>query len=399
MITPSDIKEQAERWYKEFLIAEVAGKDFFPRDIRFGHVRPSETLEGFQKIREWVEDLRACSKEKAGYGYLIEFVERKDQRIGKQQFPNRIYFDNKDDYLLFIGREKEFQSFKSAVAKVVGAIPRLYDWILINPLRIIEHLKGWDDLIKVCKYFIANPSPNLYIRELPIEVHTKFIEENKAILRQLLNFLIEDHINKGENEFEKRFNLKCNEPLIRIRILDKDIAKKYFSEYFRCLADLSIPQGEFALLNIDCKRIFILENKTNFSNIFNFLSLPVLKDSIAVFGKGFQLALLKNASWFYEKQIIYWGDIDIHGFQMLSQLRSYFPQTRSLMMDFETFNEFRNFCVNGTETNIHELPNLTVEERSFFKFLVGLKERNRLEQEKISHAYVVRKIKDLPELL
>ncbi len=394
MITPSDIKEQAARWYKEFLIAEVAGRDFFPRDIRFGKVRASETLEGFQKIREWVEDLRACSKEKAGYGYLIKFVERKDQRIGKQQFPNRIYFDNKDDYLLFIGREKEFQLFKSAVAKIVGAIPRLYDWILINPLRIIEHLTAWDDLIKVCSYFIANPSPNLYIRELPIEVHTKFIEENKAILRRLLDFLIEDYINKGENEFEKRFNLKYNEPLIRIRILDEDIARESFSN----LTDLSIPQGEFNLLNIDCKRIFILENKTNFSNIFNFLTMPLLKDSIAIFGKGFQLDLLKDAIWLREKQIIYWGDIDVHGFQMLSSLRSYFPQTRSLMMDFETFNEFRNFCVDGTEINIHELPNLTVEERSFFEFLVGLKEKNRLEQEKISHTYAVKKIAGLLEL-
>jgi len=390
MITSSDIKEQAERWYKEFLIAETAGKDFFPRDIRFGKVRPSGTLEGFQKIREWLEDLRACSKERAGYGYLIEFVERKDQRIGKQQFPNRIYFDNKDDYLLFIGRKKEFQLFKSVVAKAVGAIPRLYDWILINPLRIIEHLKAWDDLIKVCSYFIANPSPNLYIRELPIEVHTKFIEENKAVLRQLLNFLIEDCINKGENEFEKRFNLKCNEPLIRIRILDEDIAKEYFSG----LTDLSIPQGEFNLLNINCKRIFILENKTNFSNIFNFLTMPALKDSIAVFGKGFQLGLLKNAIWLHDKQIIYWGDIDIHGFQMLSQLRSYFPTTQSLMMDMETFNEFRAFRVTGTYSNINNLPNLTKEENELFNHILDLREDNRLEQEKIAHNFVVKKINE-----
>lgn len=394
MITPLDIKKQAERWYKEFLTAEVAGKDLFPRDIRFGKVKASETLEDFQKIREWIKDLRACSKEKVGYGYLIGFVERKDQRIGKQQFPNRIYFDNKDDYLLFIGKKREFELFKSSVDKVTSTIPRLYDWILVNPLKIIEYLNKWDDLIKVCKYFIANPTPNLYIRELPIEVHTKFIEENKAILRQLLNFLIEDYINKGENEFEKRFNLKYNEPLIRIRILDENIAKKYFSG----LVDLSIPQSEFNHLNINCKRIFILENKTNFSNIFNFLTMPDLKDSIAIFGKGFQLELLKNASWLYEKDIVYWGDIDAHGFQMLSQLRSYFPQTQSLMMDFETFHEFRNFCVDGAETNIYELPNLTVQEQSLFEFLVGLKGKNRLEQEKISYAYAVMKIKGLLEL-
>jgi hypothetical protein len=391
MITALEIKKQAERWYGEFLAASVSGGNFFPRDIRFGKIRASGTLEDFQKIREWLEDLKACSKEKSGYGYTIEFLERKDKRIGRQRFPNRIYFNNEDDYLLFIGKEKEYKSFKSEVDRIIGAVPRLYDWVLANPLKVIEHIAKWDDLIKVCRYFIANPRPDLYIRELPIEIHTKFIEENKTILRQLLNFLIEDHINKGENEFEKRFNLKCNEPLIRIRILDDNIAKEYFSG----LTDLSIPQNEFKLCKIKCKRVFILENKTNFSNIFNFLTMPALKDSIAIFGKGFQLELLKNASWLYEKEIIYWGDIDAHGFQMLSQLRFYFPQTRSLMIDFETFNEFRDFCVDGPETNIHELPNLTAEEQSLFEFLIGLQKKNRLEQEKISHAYAVKRIEDL----
>lgn len=123
----------------------------------------------------------------------------------------------------------------------------------------------------------------------------------------LLDFLIEEHINKDETEFEKRFNLKYNEPSIRLRILDDEISKKQFSG----LTDMSITQTEFNNLNIDCNKVFILENKTNFSNIFNFLTLPLLKGSIAIFGKGFQLNLLKDAKWLNDKQIIYWGDIDV----------------------------------------------------------------------------------------
>ncbi len=391
MIKPEEIKSQTDLWYRDFLVAYIKRENFFPKDIRFGKVKSSETLESFSKVNKEIQNLRKKSKEQLDYGYLIEFIKRKDQKIGEQLFPNRIYFQNETDYLKFINKEKEYYEFKLVVNQITTTIPMLREWILINPLKVIENLGIWADLITTCNFFVTNPQPNLYIRELPLELHTKFIEENKAIIRSLLDFLIEEHINKEESQFERRFNLKCDEPLIRLRILDEEIAKKYFSG----LTDLSIPQTEFNTLNISCKRIFILENKTNFSNIFNFLTLPDMKNSIAIFGRGFGLGLLKDAQWLNDKRIIYWGDIDTQGFQILSQLRSYFPHTESLMMDFETFNQFKEFAVTGTEPNINQLTNLTIEENHIFKHLFNLKEKNRLEQEKINHSFVVRKIANL----
>ncbi len=391
MINPEEIKSQTERWYIDFLIASIKGEDFFPKDIRFGKIKSSETLESFSKVNKEIQNLRNKSKELLGYGYLIEFIKRKDQKIGEQLFPNRIYFENETDYLKYINKEKQHHEFKLAINQITNTIPKLHEWILLNPLKVIENLGKWMNLIRICNFFISNPQPNLYIRELPIELHTKFIEENKTIIRSLLDFLIEEYVNKEVSQFEKRFNLKFDDPLIRLRVLDEDIAKNLFSG----LTDLSIPQVDFNTININCKRVFILENKTNFSNIFNFLTLPLLKNSIAIFGKGFQLSLLKEAKWLKDKQIIYWGDIDTQGFQILSQLRSYFPNTRSLMMDFETFNEFKEFTVTGTETNIDQLTNLTVEENQLFKYLLRLNEKNRLEQEKINHSFVVKRIEIL----
>ena len=46
------------------------------------------------------------------------------------------------------------------------------------------------------------PNQILYIRELPIPVHTKFIERNKTLIKDLLNILIAEHICK------KKANLK-----------------------------------------------------------------------------------------------------------------------------------------------------------------------------------------------
>lgn len=66
-------------------------------------------------------------------------------------------------------------------------------------------------------YFSQTPQPNLYIRELPIMVHTKFVEQHKDILKELLDILISDYVKKDEKRFEARYNLKYDEELIRIR--------------------------------------------------------------------------------------------------------------------------------------------------------------------------------------
>jgi hypothetical protein len=196
---------------------------------------------------------------------------------------------------------------------------------------------------------------------------------------------MEEHVNKNKTDFNKHFNLKYDENLIRFRILDPEIALELFSG----VDDLSIPQSQFNQLEIPCSRVFVLENKTS---ILNFLTLPSLEDSIAIFGKGFGIEALKEAEWLSSKQIIYWGDIDPHGFQILSQMRGYFPQTQSCMMNLATFKEFENLAVTGAYTCATELKNLTSEEHLLFDYLSRLEEKNRLEQEKIPHGFALKKI-------
>lgn len=388
MIQPDRIKKDAIHWYNDFLISSIEGRSFFPKDIRFGKIKSSSTLKEFSTIRKNIENLRQNSKVILGYGYNIDFVKIKNQKIGEQSFPERIFFETQTDYLKFIQKEREFEKFFGISTQIINEFPELKQWIIKHPKKIIDNFRNWDDLLKVCRYFIKNPRPNVYIRELPLDISTKFVEENQTVLRMLLDILIKEFTNTEESDFEKRFNLKYKEKLIRIRILDEKISRTLFFS----VDDISVPQTQFISLNIPCKRVFILENHTNFSNIFNFLTLPNLTDSIAIFGEGFQIGLLKNAIWLSDKQIIYWGDIDAHGFQILSQIRGYFPQTQSCLMDFDTFDYFKDLAITGIATNVTELAHLTSEEHRLFTYLLENKERNRLEQEKIPHSYAIKKI-------
>ena len=390
MIGPQEIRKQAERWYREYLRSTATGEQFFPKDVRFGKIKAADTLSEYRRIREELAELVNGSREGLGYGYSIEFVVRKDRKTGEQRFPQRISFLNEGDYLRFLGKEKEARAFKRDAQVIITTLPRLSDWVLADPLTVVKYGGSWSSLLAVCRYFVAHPSPGLYIRELPLEFPTKFVEEHKTVLRSLLDQLIPERIDNDEAEFEKRFHLKYDEPLIRLMVLDEELSRQRFGG----LRDLSIPQSAFNSLHPDCTTVLILENKTSFSNIYNFLTLPEMNKSIAVFGKGFQLNLLKNAHWLADKRILYWGDIDCHGFQILSQLRSYFPQTRSLMMDRETFETFRNYGVAGAETAVKHLPHLAPEEE-LFAHLLRLRDKNRLEQEKIPHQYALQKIREL----
>ena len=94
-------------------------------------------------------------------------------------------------------------------------------------------------------YFSHTPQPNLYIRELPIKVHTKFIEQNKGILKELLDILIADYVNTGEKRFEARYHLKYDEELIRIRFLDENLSHRYTGG----LKEISLPISEFCALH------------------------------------------------------------------------------------------------------------------------------------------------------
>gem|GEM_PF-7048640 len=63
------------------------------------------------------------------------------------------------------------------------------EWILKNIWQINFNDGKWSHLILIVDYFLKNPSSNLFLRELPIKIHSKFIERNKKIIDSLLSFL------------------------------------------------------------------------------------------------------------------------------------------------------------------------------------------------------------------
>lgn len=377
MITAAEIQKKAGALYPAYLESVVAGEPFFPYPIRSN----KQVSPDFLVMQREMAEVAAGSTDRKGYGYTVLYESIQTRRHGCQNLPASIIFATERDYLKFIGKEREVVVFRQNLDLICRTLPVLKAWCLRQPRVIIEEAGHWTDLLKVCCYFVSHPCPGLYIRELPVEVHTKFIEQHIRTLQSLLSHLLPEEAVRPEGKtFCSRFYLKEAEPVIRFRLLDPKISNSCFMG----IDDLSIPISQFSHLHLPCKRVFMVEN------LMTFLTFPVVPDSFVIWGKGFQVEILKECRWLDNLPLVYWGDMDVHGFQILSQVRSYFPQTVSLMMDWITFDAFLPMVVVNVVPNLPEPTHLTSEEKQLF---CHLKENAlRLEQEKISCVYGVKKI-------
>tara|TARA_R110002072_G_C7973700_1_gene535091 strand:+ start:5938 stop:7089 length:1152 start_codon:yes stop_codon:yes gene_type:complete len=379
MISSAQIKKKATSIYASFLSSLITKESLFPLEIR-GNKSPGKTLETYRKE---MDDLLSSSKSNKKYAYTIDCVKTKTRFIGSQSLPKRIYFANEQDYVGYLNKSSEVKKFKEAQSTTSARFPQLKEWLINNPLKVITNLEQWEDILKVVSYFHSSPVPNLYIRELPIKVHTKFIEKNKSLLRELLDVVILDSLNKDETKhFESRFNLRYSEPLVRFRLLDTKIAQNFFSE----LEDITIRINDFSKLDLPNKRVIIVEN------LLNLLTLPSMANTMAIFGQGFKVLSLKNIEWLNGCEIYYWGDLDAQGFEILSGFRSHYKQTKSLMMDKTTFDKFYENDLE-TKSKIETLLHLNEEERDMHQLL--FKNKWRLEQEKIPMDYTLSQLKKI----
>ena len=176
MINVKEVREKALKWWNDgsFLKSYLQGVEFFPKDIpKIGQIDVSKIHDTYNEVMKIQDELRANIK----LGYSIEENEVNYRSIGKNKFITRIYVNSNEEFIKLIGKERELKKFNENVSLIIATIPELENWVKTNPLEIINYSSSWENLLKVSSYFKSEHQPNLYyIRELFINVYTKFIE-------------------------------------------------------------------------------------------------------------------------------------------------------------------------------------------------------------------------------
>lgn len=376
MIDAESLRNQAANKYPEVVEALLRGENPFPLKLRYARIKTTDTRES---ILSDIATLKAQSRERLGHGLTIEWTEINTTKYGRNTVPSDICLATEEDFLGYVGRRDEVRIIRVAAETLLHAFPELLQHLPSHWRLLREGSREfWEQVVRVVSYFRRTPFPERYIRELPVEVHTKFIEENRVLLERFIRAVAPASLREDGETFEERLGLKTPDALIECRLLDDRLAPSWrFRQFTVGLKDIN------HMSELPAHTVLITENRTNF------LTLPAITGTIALQGQGYAVSRLRRVPFLNTKRIFYWGDLDAHGFEILAVLRRAFPQVESLMMDAPTWDQFVAYRVAGvTSRNPAEqfLPFLKTEEAELFGVIVS--NNKRLEQERIPQEYV-----------
>jgi len=389
VISPEDIRQRARRLWSggQVLRAGLTGTPEFPWPIPFRKPSAEDWLHRFAALRLAVETLEASAKATTGAGYSLTMKEIAHQKLGRLRVPEAIAFGSAEDVAAAAGEAATLRRFQALAAELRAREPRLAAWMARQPFALLEHEAALPRLLAVVAHLQESPRPGRFARELGIAgVDSKFVEMHRTLLNEWLDCLLPaEHVDGdvrglADYGFERRYGLRHEEPLLRFRWLDQ--ARSLAGS----LADLTVPLSQFATYAPACARVFVTENK------ISFLTLPDCRDSLVIFGEGYAIDRLASVSWLANQPLLYWGDIDTHGFAILSRLRGYWPHTRALLMDRNTLLSHRDLWTEEPQGRrcLHELPGLEPDEAALYEDLRAdvMGSHVRLEQERVAFALV-----------
>lgn len=360
---PDDILEFVQRqWVRGRLLVGNG----FPLRVPLKAPNSSQLADLFPQVQAWIAELRQ------GEGlYRLEYRTLRHRLIGANRIPSKIWIDDSSQALEMLEKTAEKEAYARLCQMTEQRCPALREWLTRRPLRALELAPEWTRLLDVITWILQNPDSGLYIRQVDFPgVHTKFIEEHRSVLSEMLHLLLPQE--PVGTSFERRFGFREKSTRVRFRLLDRS------AQLPDELTDISLASEEFARFVPGLRRVFITENE------INFLVFPAMPDSLVVFGAGYSIDQLGQAEWLREREIFYWGDIDTHGFAILDQLRKHFPQAKSLLMDEATLFAHRDHWQVEKKPTFRTLEHLAPEELRLYESLAGV----RLEQEIIGYPWL-----------
>ncbi len=374
MITEAQLKAKARSRYDSTLKRILLGENPFPLQIPYKRPRRTGDPSVIVKTKEF---LRNQSKEIRGFGPVIQFDQTSTRRFGAGEFPGAVMFTSLEDLTRYIEKQAEAERILQNAGIITDAFPEVRQWTA-SRLRLLASRDAttWRGIVEIVSYFMQNPKPWIYSRELPLPTPTKLLEHNYAPVIEILSLVYPAALNDVYTTWQDRLGLRSSSDLIEGRFLDSTLAPHLprhmlapVKEWNRC----AFPAPTW---------ILITENRTTL------FTLPNLSGCLALLGKGYAVTKLAEIDKLRETQIYYWGDIDQHGFEILASLRSHLNRTISCMMDEATLRKCERYVgkeeVEGTLPEKFVSQHLTPVEQLLWNKCSQY--HHRLEQEHIPNS-------------
>ncbi|MET3809378.1 Wadjet anti-phage system protein JetD domain-containing protein [Arthrobacter sp. UYEF3] len=366
---------------RELLAPSVA----YPRRRMLKRPTAAALLSDYAAVRAWAAELSA------GAGaYALETVEAGRRTVGSNLIPAAAVFSTVQDEIAFAGKSREAVHFQALAASLAELDPLLMGWVTRRPMKLLELGDDAVPAARAALWLRDNPSPGIYLRQLGLPgVHTKFIELHRQVIDQMLAALtpgsrgVDPEANlEGEAgaeppvemtgadvalddgagrtaaaRFARRHGFLHPPELVRFRVLASDV------DVCGGARDITVTAEAFSMLALPVHTVIATEN------LVNFLALPERPGTLALFGAGYGFSCLRDAAWLRDCDVLYWGDLDTHGFRILDQLRAVHPHVASVLMDEATLLAHRDAWGSEPTPSRAVLTRLTQEEAAVYNSL------------------------------
>ncbi len=364
--TPADVAAVVRRRWDggSLLRAYATGAHMESIDIPLHGPRPSQIGDDLNATRDWIAKLEAGSR--GGRSYELRWSAVGGRQIGRNELPSRAVVLTFDQAWALLGVSSTVRRFEQ-VLSMAGEHPAVLAWALARPHRALELYDELPALLAAYTWLGAHRDGGHYLREISAPgVDTKFAERHRGVLAAMLG------VPATAAGFLAALGLRGKPELVRAR---PSAGLGLPSP----LSEIAARATELAQLDIHPARALVIENE------ITYLSVDVPDDGIVLWGKGFDVDKVGRLPWLVDADVVYWGDLDTHGFAILDRLRAWLPQARSVLMDRETLLAHRDRWVREERPTAAALTRLTAPEQDLYAELVAdaLGEKVRLEQERI----------------
>lgn len=383
MRTPEELRKRLDARWKNQRRNWLLGQGEWPLPFSTEPPTEAEVLADWTHFDRWLAQWRDVSHASSG---VVRYETRIWSRVGEQHVPCAWQFATPDAAAVELGQASLWLQAKQRFDSLaIWASDESWSLELSRHFDLLAELSDveFERLCVVVTWLRQHPSSNLYPRQLPIPgIDSKWVESRRAVVASWLAAL---HGAPAIGDFFATTGLRAVPDRLRMRLLDKQLSAQLGG-----LSDIEAPAGEFIDLHPAAQRVLIVEN------LVTGLACEALPGTVVFMRRGYAVDALAKLPWLVELPVFYWGDIDTHGLAILSRLRAYLPQTRSLMMDESTLLAFKQLW--GREEAQHAaltLPNLTDAEQLLYRALrEGEYRQVRLEQERIAWDWAWRRVVD-----
>lgn len=365
------------RWERGvYLRAYAAGETWSPVSLPVRGPDARELLDRLDEARDWLDHFQR------GVGGLdIEYKVVQSRILGANRIPVRIAARTFGQLAMALGVTSDVTCYVTLLARTENVLPELVPWVRSHPMAAIRHALVWDEVLATVAWVASHDPTGRYVRQIDAEgVDTKFVERHHRLLDELLcTILPPGRIHDGGGEaggFAAKFGFLTRPSYTRLRFLDPAL------QLAPGISELTLRTDDLVRASPPARTVFVVENEVTY------LAFPPVAGSVVVFGSGFALAGLARSggiAWLADREIVYWGDVDTHGFDILNRLRGVYPTVRSILMDHDTLLAHRAQWVQEDAPTRRTLDHLTPAEASMYRDLVEgtYGEAVRLEQERV----------------